>query len=73
MNPIDSTSPDPARRAGLIGAFAAAWCAACGVHAQPGPRGLRILSAAPPGGTPDVMARHYAARLAAFAPAGVVV
>lgn len=69
------SQPDPQRRAGVIAGLALAIVAGSHLAAQgqTGARGLRILCAAPPGGTPDLIARHYAARLGNVPPAWAVV
>lgn len=66
-----------ARRAGLRTTLATlSAMVVVGSHgaarAQVAARGLRILCASPPGGTPDVIARHYAARLGGL-PGGAMV
>ncbi len=75
MHQVSRPAPDGSRRAVVVAALTAALLGgrSRSVPAQTPARSLRILCAAPPGGTPDVIARHYAARLGSALPAGALV
>ena len=63
MKPSNPQAPDRPRRALLTAASLWAAAGGSGALAQLAGRALRIFVAAPPGGTPDVVARNFGARM----------